>query len=405
MDKTQMLERQGAIIRPGFVNPAFLTNPFPIFEMLRSSSPLYRFDLPNGRAVWLVTKIEDAVQILKDSRFSSAVPRMGMEQGAYDQNSLRLDRTMLFTEGLDHTRLRALVSRGFTPHFIAGLRPSIEAIAQNLLDVVQAKGEMDLMNDFAYPLPINVISNMLGFPTEDQDQIRDWSNALGDPMSTSADRHQKINAFAAYVQELIEQKRRQPANDLISSLVEKSENGDVLTDHELLGMISLLIFVGHETTASLIGNGMLALLTHPDQLEKLKADSSLIPGAIEELLRYCGPVLATVPRFVTEDVVIGEHTLHKGDIVNVILASTNRDTSQFTEPDELNVARQIEHHFAFGHGVHYCLGAPLARLESQIAFSALLSRLPNIVLNADPAALTWRGNLVLRGLESLPVKF
>jgi len=402
---SQIKDGQGAVIGPGFVSPEFVANPFQIFALLRSGEPVHRFELPGGRSIWLVARFEEVVRALRDPRISSQIPRADENQRGYDRNPLRLDQSMLFTEGVEHTRLRALVSRGFTPRFIEGLRPGIEAIAKDLLDKVQARGSMDLMSDFAFPLPINAISDMLGVPRTERNKIREWSAALSDQMSADPDRLKKLADFAEYVRYLIEQKRQHPANDLISTLVEKTETGDKLSDPELIGMVSLLIFAGHETTSSLIGNGMLALLTNPDQLEKLRDNPALIPGAIEELLRFCGPALTTVPRFVLEDVEFGNQVFRAGDIVNVVIGAANRDSAQFTDPEDLDVARQIERHMAFGHGVHYCLGAPLARLEGQIAFSTLLSHLPNIRLAADPSTLVWRGSMVLRGPASLPVAF
>jgi cytochrome P450 len=388
------------------LGPEFIANPFPMLEMLRNNMPVFRYELPNGRAMWFITRFEDAIRALKDTRLSSDSYAMFGGKAGAKQSPLGLESSMVFTDEPDHTRLRMLVSKGFTPRFIEGLRPRIEEIAKELLDQVEATGkrEMDLVNDFAFPMPINVISEMLGVPPEDRDQIRAGSNALGDSTSTDPNRWQQISQFAAYVRQLIAKKRSHPADDLLSRLV-KTDGDDQLTEQELIGMVSLLIFAGHETTSNLIGNGMLALLTQPAQFEKLKADPALIPGAVEELLRYCGPAISTGPRFALEDVEIGGQTIRKGDMVNVVIGSADRDSTQFTDPDELDVARKVERHLAFGHGIHYCLGAPLARLEGQIAFSALITRLPTLQLNVDPATLTWRGNSVIRGLASLPVRW
>jgi cytochrome P450 len=375
-----------------------------MLEMLRTNAPLFRFELPQGGVMWFVTRFDDAVRVLKDLRFSSQMSA-AMGGGSSQTDRLGLQKSMVFADEPDHTRLRALVSKGFTPRFIESLRPRIEEIANSLLDKVPDTGEMDLMAEFAYPLPINVISEMLGVPEADQDNIRDWSGALNDQMSTDPDRWAKVAAFATYVKALIEHKRTNPADDLISRLVAIGGDEDRLSEGELLGMVSLLIFAGHETTSNLIGNGMLALLTHPDQLARLQADPALIPNAIEELLRFCGPAVSTGPRVAMEDIEINGQLIRKGDAVNVVIGSADRDTALFTNPDDLDIARQIERHLAFGHGIHYCLGAPLARLEGQIAFSTLFKRLPNLRLNAAPETLAWRGNMVLRGLAALPVKF
>ncbi|MBX3082201.1 MAG: cytochrome P450 [Anaerolineae bacterium] len=382
----------------------FIANPFPMLEMLRNNMPVFRYELPNGKAMWFITRFEDAIRALRDTRLSSnAYHTLGGGQ-AGRQSALGLERSMVFLDDPDHARLRTLVSKAFTPRFIEELRPRIEEIADALLDKVEPRKGMDLVDDFAFPLPINVISEMLGVPPEDREQIREGSSALSDATSTDPRRWQQISNFAAFVRKLIAQKRSQPADDLISRLVNTNDD-DKLTEQELLGMVSLLIFAGHETTSNLIGNGMLALLSQPAQIERLKNDPSLIPGAIEELLRYCGPAVSTGPRFATEDVEIGGQVIKRGDMVNVVIGSGDRDSSQFTDPDELDVARKVERHLAFGHGIHYCLGAPLARLEGQIAFGALITRFPNLQLDCDPNTLTWRGNSVLRGLASLPVKW
>ncbi len=386
-------------LKVNFFSPEFLANPFPMLEMLRSNTSLYRIDSPNG-SMWFITRFEDVVRILKDARFSSN-PNVKNPQ----PTALGLENSMLYADEPDHSRLRMLVSKGFTPRFIEGLRPRIEAIAESLLDAVEAEGKMEVMNDYAFPLPIQVISEMLGVPLEDQEIIREGSGALNDQTSADPRRFEKMDTFARYIVTLIEQKRHNPASDLISMLAAIGDTDDRLTQKELVAMVGLLIFAGHETTSSLIGNGLLALLSAPDQFEKLKAEPSLIPNAVEELLRLCGPAVTTLPRYATEDIEVGGQLIRQGEMVNVVIGSADRDSSLFTDPDAVNIARQIERHMAFGHGMHYCLGAPLARLEGQIAFATLIRRLPNLRLAVDPATLTWRGNMVLRGLSVLPVMF
>ena len=315
-----------------------------------------------------------------------------------------MGRSMISVDEPDHRRLRGLVSKAFTPKYIESLRPSIQHIADELLDKVQDKGRMDMVHDYAYPLPITVISDMLGVPNQMRDQIRQWSLGLvGGEVNEG--RFQRVRAFSDYIVELVEEKRRHPGEDLTSQLIQLEDEGDRLDESELLSMVGLLIFAGHETTSNLIGIGTLTLLVHPDQLARLKADASLIPSAVEELLRFNGPVLMPAPRFVTEDTELSGQQLKKGDMVMVVLASADRDERQFTNPDELDIARSLNRHIAFGQGIHICLGAPLARLEGDIAFTTLLRRMPNLQLAVPREEVKWRDNSHLRGLRSLPIKF
>lgn len=266
---------------------------------------------------------------------------------------------------------------------------------------------MDLVQDFAYPLPINVISDMLGVPPQDRAAMRHWSAALAGGFAAADDteRVRSIDAFASYITQLVARKRRQPQDDLISQLIHQEAQGDRLSEAELMSTVALLVFAGHETTSNLIGIGTLMLLDHPDQLAQLQADLSLVPAAVEELLRFNGPVLMPAPRFATEEIEIGGQRIHRGDAVLTILASANRDEAQFSTPDELDLARQLNQHIAFGQGIHVCLGAPLARMEAAIAFTTLLTRLPHLRLHGPRDAVQWRGGFVLRGLASLPVAF
>jgi cytochrome P450 len=266
---------------------------------------------------------------------------------------------------------------------------------------------MDLVNDFGYPLPINVISEMLGIPEESREQIKVWSQTIaGASMPRRNHRaNLQMDDFADFVKQLAEEKRRNPQDDLTSQLVRMEETGDQLSQQELLSMIMLLIFAGHETTSNLISLGMLALFDQPDQLARLKDDPGLIPTAVEEMLRFSGPVSSPAPRFAKEDVEIGGQRIRKGEIVMVSLIFANRDAQQFLQADRMDIARKANRHIAFGQGIHYCLGAPLARLEGEIAFSTLLSRMPDIHLDIDRDTVRWRGGMSLRGLVSLPVAF
>jgi cytochrome P450 len=395
-----------------------LSDPFSLFAQLRAMGAVLPAPFPGAaqHKAWMVTRMQEALTVLKDSqRFTldyslvennALVQRMKASQGF-----ALLGRSMLNVDGLDHRRLRGLVSRVFTPRYIEDLRPSIEQIANLLLDRVAEEGCMDLVEDYAYPLPINVISNMLGVPYDHWDLVREGSRAIvaGGPITLdnrdAEARAKKIDAFGNYIVQLVAEKRQHPQSDLISQLVQTEEEGDRLSEPELLSMVGLLIVAGHETTSNLIGSGMLALLDHTDQLEKLKADLSLVPDAIEELLRFTGPVLTSLPRLATEEVELGEQHIAQGDIVICALTSANHDESRFTHAEELNLLRSIDRHLAFGYGIHTCLGAPLARLEGEIAFTTLLRRMPNLRLNTPRETITWHGALNVRGLTALPIAF
>jgi cytochrome P450 len=400
----------GASVFNFFVGGDFAANPYPFFTQMRSMGPVARVPLSFGdgkRGAWMITRLEEAVQVLKDRRFTvdaHTVNQDGFFGRRAEGGGGLFGQSMISVDDPDHKRLRALVSRAFTPKYIADLRPRIQQLADELLDKVQPQGMMDLVHDYAYPLPINVISEMLGVPQKNRDQIREWSGAVGgDSEVRREERGRKARAFSAYTAQLVADKRQNPGDDLISQLIQIEEEGDRLSEGELLSMVGLLVFAGHETTSNLISIGTLALLDHPEQLEKLKADLNLVPSAVEELLRFSGPVTSPAPRFATEDSEIGGQHIQRGDLVLVVLASADRDETQFTDADELDIARSLNRHIAFGQGIHVCLGAPLARLEGEIAFKTLLQRMPNIRLNAPRESITWRGGFNLRGLRSLPV--
>lgn len=401
-----------------FFGKGLAENPFPILAQMRTIGPIVPVPLPwaSSQQAWLITRLPEAVHVLKDKRFtvdstklpstSNAFPEMRRMRESSETPGL-FGQSMISVDEPDHKRLRGFVSKVFTPKYIEGLRPHIQQIADDLLDRVQAQGQMDLVHDYGYPLPINVISDMLGVPLDKRDSMRQWSEALagGSPENPDAERRQQIQAFSNYIVALVAEKRRHPQQDLISQLIHLEEEGDHLSEAELFSMVGLLIFAGHETTSNLIGIGTLMLLDHPDQLAKLKADLNLVPSAVEELLRFNGPVLTPAPRFATEDVELGGQTIHTGDMLITGLASANRDESEFTNPDDLDIARQLNRHIAFGQGMHICLGAPLARLEGEIAFTTLLKRFPNLRLNCARETVEWRGGFSLRGLVSLPVAF
>jgi cytochrome P450 len=387
----------------------FASNPFPTFTQMRTAGAVVAVSLPFGshvQKVWMVTQLEEAVQVLKNKLFTVDASTI------YDDNRARsmggiLGQSMIAVDEPDHRRLRGLVSKAFTPKYIQSLRPSIQKIADDLLDRVEDQGHMDLITDYAFPLPINVISDMLGVPSDGQDLIREWSELFsGDGAARQDDNRLMITqTFSDYLIQLIKEKRAHPQEDLISQLALIEEAGDRLDENELISMMALLIFAGHETTSNLVGNGTLMLFDYPAQLQRLVADLSLVPAAVEEFLRFNGPVLSPAPRFAREDIELGGQQIRKGDMLLTVLGSANRDEKQFTQPEEMDIARSLNRHVAFGQGIHVCLGAPLARLEGDIAFTTLLRRLPNLRLAIPRDAVTWRGNFSLHGINSLPVAF
>lgn len=315
---------------------------------------------------------------------------------------------MLLKNPPDHTRLRKLVTKAFTPRIVEGMRPHIQNIVDDLLERVQAKGSFDIIGDLAFPLPVIVIAELIGVPVEDRDQFKEWTGALArslDPVVTQEIVEAANNAtdsFVEYFTRLVAKRRSQPQEDMLSALIAVEEEGDRLTEDELLSNIILLFAAGHETTMNLIGNGMLALFRNPDQLAKLKADPTLIQTAVEEFLRYDGSVQITA-RVALEDLAIGGTLIHKNQQSLILLGAANHDPAQFANPDQLDITRQDNPHLTFGHGIHHCLGAPLARVEAQIAITTLLRRMPNIQLATDH--VEWREMITLRGLRELPVTF
>ncbi len=363
--------------------------------------------------LWFVTCHDDAVAVLLDDERFVRDPALALTpdelaalQSGMPEGLAFIHTHMLNKDGEDHRRLRRLVTKAFTPRMVEQLRPRIQEIADGLIDAVESSGEMDLVDEFAFPLPITVIAELLGIPVADRDRFRRWTNAIITPALTPEDMAQFgafVNEFVTYLRELFERRRSTPGDDLISALLQVEEAGDTLSEEELFSMVVLLIIAGHETTVSLIGNAMLALLQHPDQREALESDSTRMSHAIEELLRYDGPVERTLSRWAATDVELGGRSIRRGEGVIVILGSADRDPSRFSDPDTLDFAREDVKHLAFGRGSHYCLGAPLARLEAEVALTTLLRRLPGIRLAMPVEELSWRPVPVFRSLASLQV--
>ncbi|MEK4660587.1 cytochrome P450 [Priestia sp. FSL H7-0729] len=387
--------------KPAFFTKEFTQNPYPVYEKLRKDEPVFRVMFPHGEFGWIITRYEDAVQILKDPRFSKDMVR---RYGADNQSIF--SNNMLFSDPPDHRRLRGLVQKAFTPKMVADMRSHIQDIADDLLDNLPSQEKMNLIDDFAFPLPIIVISEILGVPLEDRDKFRMWSNTVIDASTAESAElfEQHAKEFTDYLTAWFAKVRQNPGADLISQLVIAEESGQQLTEQELLGVVSLLIIAGHETTVNLIGNGILALLEHPEQRELLIKQSQLIHNAIEEMLRYNGPVEFSTSRWALEDIEFrGEH-IAQGELVIVALDSANRDEQQFKDADIFDITREKSSHLAFGKGIHLCLGAPLARLEGEIAVSTLLKRFPNIQLQADVNELEWRPGMIVRGVKEIPVQ-
>ncbi|TQM10010.1 cytochrome P450 family protein [Pseudonocardia kunmingensis] len=380
----------------------FFTDPHELYRMLRREAPVTPVSTREGMRAWVVTRYEDARPALNDPRLSKDVSRFH-EDGPIGF----LDRHMLSSDRPDHTRLRKLVSRAFTVRAIARMRPRIEEIAQGLADRMAAKarrdGTVDLLDEFAFPLPMTVICELLGVPDGERDDFRGWSNTL--LSEAPPDEHEAaVAAMSDFLSRLVAEKGAHPGDDMLSAIVKASEDGDTLSEGEAASMAFLLLVAGHETTVNLIGNGALALLRHPDQLAVLRGDPALVPNAVEEFLRYDGPVNMATFRYTTEPVEIGGTRIPEDQIVLVSLVSANRDPDRFGDPARLDVTRDVAGHVAFGHGIHHCLGAPLARLEGEIAFRTLLDRFPGLTLAGEPATLSWRHSTLIHGLTRLPVR-
>jgi cytochrome P450 len=363
--------------------------------------------------MWLLTGYAEVEAAFADPRLVKD-PRNAYSPDELARMPARPEETrytrsnMLNRDPPDHTRLRRLVSKAFTPRMVEQLRPRVQAIAEALLDAVAARGEMDLIDDYAFPLPITVIAEMLGIPAADRDQFRDWSDVLltaMPPLPMGPAAVAAAQGLRRYLEARFEERHRASSEDLITGLLQAEEAGDKLGKEELLGMVYLLLIAGYETTVNLIGNGTLALLEHPDQLARLRSNPALLPSAIDELLRFCAPVMASSLRYAAEDIALRDVVIPKGDMVLLVIGAANRDPAQFASPDALDITRADNKHLAFGHGSHYCLGAPLARMEGEIALGTLLHRVPNLRLGVPPETLTWRPNFILRGLVKLPVVF
>jgi cytochrome P450 len=390
--------------------PGMLANPYEMYRALREHFPIHWSEMMES---WILTRYDDIDTVLTDGRFSADRTRARtrfaemIRQQQEQYGPMSSAQTMLTSDPPAHTRLRRLVSKAFTPRAVENLRPRIQEIVDHLLVEAEGRGEFDIIHDLAYPLPVIVIAEMLGVPTEDRARFKHWSDTvvatLGGPFTPpdvfEAGR-QAIDELAEYFSHIIAERRAEPRQDLISGLIAAEEGGQVLSEDEIFATCILLLIAGNETTTNLIGTSMLALFQHPDQMQRLRENPALISSAVEELLRYAGPVHGTgrVPK---EDIEIAGHTFHEGEMVFTLLAAGNRDPAHYENPEELDITRNPTDHLAFGDGIHFCLGAPLARAEAQIAIGSLVQRFPKLrQLDEEPE---FGGTFIIRGPRALNV--
>lgn len=389
--------------------PEVRTDPHPYYHQLRALAPIATSVVDENTA--LLSRFADCEAVLRDTRWSSnpAHRTAPLPVEAIDFRGAQSDAgasVLLFLDPPDHTRLRKLVNKAFTPRTVERLRPRVRAIVDGILDEAAERGELDIVADLGFMLPVTVICELMGVPVEDHHLFGPWSSDASRMLDGMLDEETAMRGIGAFMQiisyfnDLYADRRANPRDDMLTALVQAEEAGDRLTEEELRSMTVLLFIAGHETTMNLIGNGMRALLDNPDQLARLRDDPTLIGSAVEELLRYDGPVHVTA-RVATEALEVGGHSFAAGDQVLLLLAAANRDPDHFPHPDRLDVGRSDGPHLTFSHGIHYCLGASLARLEGQIAIDALVQRFPGMERITDP--IQYRDHFVLRGLRELRV--
>jgi cytochrome P450 len=393
--------------------PEFAADPYPALARLREDSPVCPVTSPRFDS-YLITGFEDAKAALMDPRLSKDLYGPGQHYlRIFGANSEALNRNMLNADPPEHTRLRRITSQAFAPRRLEALRPRVAEVVDDLLDKIIPHGQSDLMHDFAIPLPMTVISELLGIPELDHERVLDWTQVIrtsgSSGRSPEEDRAEVQEAqlrLHHYLADLVLAKRAEPGDDMISALIESCDQDGKLSEQEVVTTTFLLLFAGHQTTADFIGNAVVALLTNPDQLALLRGSPDLLPSAIEELLRFDGPLPVASPRITTEDVEYRGVTIPAGSIVGVAINAANHDPAQFTDPDRLDLGRERGPHLGFGHGVHYCLGVSLARMEAQIGIGAILRRLPELRLGVPVEELRrLPAGSPFRGLLELPVRF
>ncbi|GIF71638.1 cytochrome P450 family protein [Asanoa siamensis] len=391
----------------------FAVDPYPAFAKMRTDSPVCPVTSPRFDS-FLITRFDDAKAALTDPRLSKDLYGPGQHfLRIFGPNSEGLNKNMLNSDPPEHSRLRQITSRAFAPRRLEALRPRVAQIVAELVDRIVPRGEADLMRDFAIPLPMMVIGELLGIPTRDRERVLDWTQVIresgssGRPPAVEKAAVQEAQAWLhGYLTDLVTAKRAEPGDDMVSMLIAACDEEGVLSERELVSTTFLLLFAGHQTTADFMGNAMVALLTNPDQLDLLRKTPELLPHAIEELLRFDGPLPVASPRIATEDLEYQGVRIPEGSIVGVVINSANHDPEHFEDPDRLDLRRDRGPHLGFGHGVHYCLGVSLARMEAQLGIGALLRRLPGLRL-AKPAEELRRlpAASPFRGLIELPVRF
>ncbi|WP_414582084.1 cytochrome P450 [Scytonema sp. PCC 10023] len=393
--------------------PEFIADPYPIYHRLRSNDPVHL----NFMGFWVLTRYADIKAVLRDPRFSHTdLPKrikdknhyLDRQQGNFDALAQATNKWLFFLDPPDHTRLRKLLSKDFSPNMVKLMRPQIQEIVDELIDSLQDRGSMEIISDLAIPLPVLVVARILGASVDTHSQVKLWAKELSrvfEPLK-SLETYVYLNKitqeFTEYLRDLIAEREKKPKEDLLSTLIAAREQGDRLSQDELLGICIMLLSAGEQATINLIGNGMLALLRHPDQMEKLKREPTIIESAVEELLRYDSPV-QFISRKAIEDVEIGGKTIRAGQAVLLSLGAANRDPAQFSQPDRLDLCRSENPHLAFADGIHHCLGGPLARVQGQIAINTLVQRFPDLKLSTD--TLEWVENIGFRSLKALPVTF
>lgn len=393
-----------------FTTPEYRRDPYPFYARLRRDMPIVRLNQGRRGESFYVSRYDDVMLLLKDvERFASDKRTAGHEVSWLESRlSLGVNDSMVMKDGADHRRLRTLAHKAFTPSRVAALEQRIAQLSDELLASAEARGSMDMIADFALPLPVAVISDMMGVHQRHRQHFHRWMKGILEldgagwlELLTNFPNMIKLNRF---LRELIAERRRNKGDDLLSAMVEAEEAGDKLSFDELVASTLILLLAGHETTVNLIGNGVLALLEHPDQLGRLRAHPELVDAAVEEMLRFTSPVQLNAPRFACVDTELCGVTIRRGQAVCPILGSANHDETHFADPERFDIGRQPNRHVAFGFGPHFCLGAPLARLEAKIAFRALLQRYSDMQLSVPRSELTWRRSQSVRGLTALPLR-
>lgn len=376
-----------------------------MWARMREADPVHEAVGPvTGNRICFVTRYADCEFVIRHPEIGKERAKAGLSDEGLAGDQL-LSHSMISVDPPDHTRLRRLVNKAFTPRVVAALEPRIRELVGGMLAGPEREGQLEVIADLAFPLPVTVIAELLGVPTEDRDRFRAWSRALLEPATdaTAVQREREAGeAVSAYIDDLAAQRLAEPEDDLLSRLVAAEHEGDQLDHDELVGMVLLLLIAGHETTVNLIGNGVLALLDHPTAWRELVGDPALAPAVVEEVLRYDGPIEIAPVRYAYEDVTIRDVTIPRGAVVAPVLLAANRDQERFDNPDTFDIHREARH-LAFGHGIHFCLGAPLARLEGSIVFEQLARRFASMTLACARSELRWLEGLLIRGVTALPV--